>query len=448
MNVPSTSAASPATPDAALGRLLSELRGLERARDDQVLKIVRLIDALPRRAALDALLGPLRPRLAELRPPRPLTLPRLLFRPLDPLIVNDREWREGEGTLPRGALVPLARLVEAGLDPGQLATLRAALQNHHFNETSVVEAIGRRLWPLAAPLLRELREGGGLPAAPPAGMSAAAFLECAHLAGFLLGELPAFERGVKLLWEGGGGETVHPLLRGAVYEGHATFLAALRWLRHALGDCREVYAVLGDLLPLSEGSRELRARLAAYVRDVQEGIAAFIADLAKAEAEGEGISALARRVRETAAILRGLEICRKKGGTFASLDERGIDPPTLLRRLDDACHALVETLLRRRIIERGAGEGDAAGAVRREADLLAILELQEAGRMLAASGVDYDHFLRETRTAIEQGKGTVGQLGLATRTRLLELLAGPEAAYAFFVRHGTPGREGGQPPRP
>jgi hypothetical protein len=380
----------------------------------------------------------LRPRLGALRPPRPLTLPRLLFRPLDPLIVDEGAWKEGEGTLPRPVLVPLTRLFAATLAPEQHASLQAALAAHHFNETSVVEAIGERLWPLAGRFFRGLGEVP--PEALPPGMSPSQGLACARLAGFFLEERPAFERVAKLLREGGGEEALHPLLRSALYHGPATFLGAMRWLRTRcpLGGTSAVFAVLGDLLPHSEATREQRAVIAAYVRRLQEEILAFIADPAKEEACGERITGLARRIRDTAAVLRGLEVCRKKNNAFASLNERGLDPPALLKRLDDACHALVETLLRRRILEREEEAETTPRAAEREADLLAILELEEAGRLLAASGADYDHLLKETRAAVEEGRGALGRLGSAARTRLLELLAGPEAAYAFFTRESAP----------
>ena len=63
------------------------------ASDSQLLKIAAVVDAQPDRDQLDDLVAGMRPRLARLRPPRPLRFERLLFTPLDPLIVPPQRWR-------------------------------------------------------------------------------------------------------------------------------------------------------------------------------------------------------------------------------------------------------------------------------------------------------------------------------------------------------------------
>jgi hypothetical protein len=77
------------------------------ASNAQMLQIVALVDAMPERGAADALIVPLRPRLARLRPPRPLSFTRLMFSPLDKLIVAAPSWRRGSLSVPRTALAPI-----------------------------------------------------------------------------------------------------------------------------------------------------------------------------------------------------------------------------------------------------------------------------------------------------------------------------------------------------
>src|ERR1700712_4282876 len=86
-------------------------RGLAQARDEQILKVVAMVDAMPERGAADQLIAPLRARLAQLRPPRPLRFARLLFLPLDPLIVSALRWRAEQPTIPRSAIPSLAAAV-------------------------------------------------------------------------------------------------------------------------------------------------------------------------------------------------------------------------------------------------------------------------------------------------------------------------------------------------
>jgi hypothetical protein len=416
-------------PDAPLERLLTELRGLQSARDDQVMKIVGLIDALPRRGALDKLLDPLRPRLARLHPPRPLTFPRLLFRPLDPLIVDDAAWREGEGTLPRGLLLPLAREVEKGLDPDQFAALEGEIRRHSFAETTLVEKLSARLSALAGPVLTALTAP---PSGPyPAGMSGEMALALAHLAGRLLTERPALETVVRGLRAGGGDEAARVLLRGALYRGPLDFLATMRLLSAATGSCSQIFAILGSLASTSETAREQRETVGGFLQGQVARVKTFLNEAAGMAGEAAGVTRLAARVRELGTMLRGLELCAQKGGTFPALSERGADPATLTQKLDDLCHSLVSEGLRTRVLERPV-TGAPGETAEREADLAALLELMDAGRLIAKSGADYDFFLREARSAVEKGVGEMGKLDPVARARLLEYLAGAEAAYAFY----------------
>src|ERR1700733_6125043 len=65
------------------------------ADDDKIRQIVGLLDDSPDHHALHAVLDPLRPRLAALRPARPLRFTRLLFTPFADLLVPARAWKPG-----------------------------------------------------------------------------------------------------------------------------------------------------------------------------------------------------------------------------------------------------------------------------------------------------------------------------------------------------------------
>ena len=63
---------------------LAEIRALNRhlvsAQDAKILKVVAMVDALPQRGEADNLIEPLRARLAQLRPGRPLAVGLLRLR--------------------------------------------------------------------------------------------------------------------------------------------------------------------------------------------------------------------------------------------------------------------------------------------------------------------------------------------------------------------------------
>ncbi|HEY1412327.1 MAG TPA: hypothetical protein VGF36_09305, partial [Rhodopila sp.] len=82
-----------------------------KASDPRVRRIVAKIDAMAHRGPADALIEPLRLRLRMLHPPRPLRFGRLLFHPLDPLIVPTSRWRPGRHAIPRTALMPIVEQV-------------------------------------------------------------------------------------------------------------------------------------------------------------------------------------------------------------------------------------------------------------------------------------------------------------------------------------------------
>src|SRR5947209_19572064 len=95
------------------------LRGLAHdlrdASDSAILRITQVIDTMPDRGATDQLLDGLRPRLSSLRPPRPRTLARELFTPLDPVIVASGAWRPGLAAIPRSVIAPVTALVREHL---------------------------------------------------------------------------------------------------------------------------------------------------------------------------------------------------------------------------------------------------------------------------------------------------------------------------------------------
>jgi hypothetical protein len=131
-------------------------RGLVDARDEQILRVVAMVDAMPNRGAADELIAPLRMRLAQLKPPRPLRFARLLFLPLDPLIVPAAHWRAGQSTIPRSAIPSLAASVATEL--GTVARKVAAMiEGRTTQEVELVAAAGALLWRPAAELLADAK---------------------------------------------------------------------------------------------------------------------------------------------------------------------------------------------------------------------------------------------------------------------------------------------------
>jgi hypothetical protein len=142
---------------------------LGQARDEHLAQVVALVDALPQRGAADALIAPLRPRLALLAPMRPVTAMRLMFSPLDPVIVPGPGWRPGLPAVPRLALGCLGAAVMARIGPVAEAVQGMIAGMSPQAATAAGARVGVTLWPAAAAVLDALpvppdwTETAGLP---------------------------------------------------------------------------------------------------------------------------------------------------------------------------------------------------------------------------------------------------------------------------------------------
>ena len=131
---------------ATLRGLANDLRD---ASDSVVLRVTLAIDTLADRGSADKLLDGLRPRLTSLRPPRPHALSRVLFTPLDPVIVTTGSWRSGSLSIPRSVIAPITTLIRGRLPDA------AAIEAH----ITAGEEPHPQLWKDAARILGE----GALP---------------------------------------------------------------------------------------------------------------------------------------------------------------------------------------------------------------------------------------------------------------------------------------------
>ena len=138
---------------ATLRGLANDLRD---ASDSVILRVTLAIDTLAERGSADRLLDGLRPRLSALRPPRPHALSRVLFTPLDPVIVATGSWRSGNPSIPRSVIAPITALIRARLPDAAAVEARLAAG----------EEPGPQLWKDAAAILAdgELPEAWSLPA--------------------------------------------------------------------------------------------------------------------------------------------------------------------------------------------------------------------------------------------------------------------------------------------
>ena len=137
-------------PPARSGHVVRSLSDeLLHASDSKLLKVTQMIDRLPDRGDADQLLAPIRSRLAQLRPSRPMTRTRLLFTPLDTVVAAAARWQPGDLAIPRSLIQPLANLLLPRI-PGELPP------DLHDADDAVLTRAGAPLWSAAAAELATL----------------------------------------------------------------------------------------------------------------------------------------------------------------------------------------------------------------------------------------------------------------------------------------------------
>ena len=388
---------------------------LQQAPDQVITRVVAMMDSLPQRGMADTLLADVRPRLRLLQPPRPIRLPRLLFMPLEGVLVAPAQWRGRDDLVPRSAILPIAVALRAQVEP-LAEELEAAALGHSTAEEALMATLGARLWPVAG--------AAALPAALP---------------GWSEAGLPA--------------EATAPVLR----------LCAAVW-RHAVPLWRAREAVAGEaqvetllqaaLAPLAaEGPAPLAAGMVLLLRNAaRPGLVASVAG-------GLSPSVNALAAQEMAAMLMRDAAAVGTAASPAGLAEAAA---LLLRRLEDvegsfgiaarevwrthgvaqrsgsgaACHARYAAALEASLL---GPAGRAAAGPRAEDEVVAALEAAARGlRRLEATGrrlgqeARFDRTLRDAVAGLARLAGKGGGLTRIELARLVEILAGPDAALKLL----------------
>ena len=138
----------------------SAIRALSRdiveTSDWQARRIVAMVDAMATRGQADQLIVPLRRQHRTSRLPRPLRFKRLLFTPLDQLMAPADRWEMGQNTIPRSALTPMADHVRQVMGREADAIARV-LMGKTTTDAQLITRLGRKLWPMAARILADSR---------------------------------------------------------------------------------------------------------------------------------------------------------------------------------------------------------------------------------------------------------------------------------------------------
>lgn len=385
-------------------------RGLATAPDAQIARIVAMVDAMDNRGAADDMIAPLRPRLAQLRPPRPLRFGRLLFIPLDTLIVPTPEWRQDDPTLPRSAIEPLAQIVrDAMRDTAQ--AIDDAIKGQVASDVQTVRSAGRILWPGAAAILATSET-------PPAAwakaqLPAACFVPIAQCVAVLLGQTDRLDT---LFAESDIGVTLQqdalaPLLGIAAARDANTLTMMIALVLARLPAARQLLGGMSRLLGITSSamSRSIEQALTVLVDrlETRGGVETLVI--------GSQLDQAANEVRRILDLLDGLYAQRQADDWPSRL-------AAIMRRLNASCRLRFAVALE--VEFEAALQAPRSSALEDAARGLRALQ-EQAARIGGSSSY---------QEPIEQAVGRASNtaISLIDRVRLVEILLGPDEALALL----------------
>lgn len=397
---------------------------LNGASDTQLRRVVALVEEMTRRGAADALIAPLRHRLARLRPSRRPRLGRLLFLPLDPLIVAPPMWRPGDPTIPRPALGPLTHTVRLALGP-IAKDIDALIAGGSSDDPAMIEEAGALLWPRAADILVTAEQPAGW---AELGLNARSYREIATGTAAVLARHALLESVVRNCRSnpGSAAETlIEPIIATLAEEDAAGQVFVIGVLLARLPYPGALLTVLERSARGSPSLRQAsdRATLAVLDRlDTRHGVEARINETPLADAQ--------REIPRIAALV-------------SELEGRAGDPKTrsrlraLHQRLDMACRARFADCVTVEFLAPLRAMSDTIDPTAQrllESTARQLRGLEAAMRPIGGAAI-YDTLMGQAASAVAAiGGGDPSSVVRAAR--LVEILEGPDAAMSVLEQGG------------
>ncbi|HUN41456.1 MAG TPA: hypothetical protein VMU81_14295 [Acetobacteraceae bacterium] len=417
--LPNTQTSRDWSPTAELAALQASLAAVD---DTKIPKLLRVIDAVEHRGATDALVAPFRARMAQLQPARPLQLARLLFLPLNPLIVPSAAWEAKAPTIPRSTLVPMVDAIRdaMGKDASTVDRMVAGRTTHDHR---VIAEAGPILWSAAAQALptaaTPLRwtESSGLPVelfATIAGNTAEVFAQVLRLQTWRA----EAETGTAVRTSAMQNMLMEVCRRRP--EGLTMVIALLlARLPQAAGVLRRAILEIGGTAAVA-----IRAAMDAALLNLVERLVA---------PSGIETAVLATHLRESGAEVYRLTRLLASATTDDATGAWRRRLSGLRQRLDGSCRLRFTLGLQTdflQILKDPSIQPDAGLLNRLEEAARGLRELADEATQIGSAAL-YAELLREATEAIK-AVGSDGNFTLADRVRLVEILAGPDEAWTLL----------------
>jgi hypothetical protein len=411
---------SPARPDASPdGR--QTMRALHNdlltANDEKIRQIVGLLDNSSDGQGLHIVLDPLRPRLAALRPVRPLRFARLLFIPLSDLLVPARNWKPGQATIPRSILKAISSTVRAEFGD----EIDCQIDGHDTSELDVVASAGASLWGRAGRLLAL--------APPPVGWADTGLPETAYaplaraIATVLRRAVPLqallreAELGVLQPTEKTIGDIVSNMADEPV-EGRVLVLKLI--LQH----CPHA----GELLRRLTNSTDTPAERALLQKAMEAGVENILTEI-------EDVPVLTGSLSDVASQIQRLTILLKDLNSETDSPRQRARLRIIREKMNVLCRdRFIEGMQESLFMPLSGAPAPVDAAAQRVLENCArdLRSIETIGRKLG-SGSIYDASLADAGAAVEAATDS-GTLTCMRAVRLVEILSGAEQAEKFYYR--------------
>jgi hypothetical protein len=397
------------------------------AADPRVMRALAMADAMishgpAEPSAAEPFIVPMRQRLTTLRPPQPLRFTRLMFHPLDRLIVPAARWQPGQPAIPRQALMPMARHVRLAMG-AEATAIDAGIVGRTTADTELIARLGRSLWPAAARALATTATPKTWKAAK---LGEAAYRPLASIVATLLTEAAALDT---LCLETATGllpptaEIVTALLGRVAKMNPAALSMMITLLLDRLPEA-------AGLLPQARDGQAAAAIQAAMDKaaDLLLGQLGQLAGGTEARIAAGTLAEAGATASRIATLLTHLET--------PTVEPRRRDRlRAVRRRLNAGCKARFVSALQADLL----APLQHTGPPLTPADITALeaaargLRVLENGARLAGSGSTYDLLLGKAAEAIK-GNAMRDRLSLTDQVRLVEILSGSDAALALLDR--------------
>ena len=400
------------------------------AGDSKIMRILALVDDVADPTAIQTLLDPLRPRLALLRPTRPLRLSRLLFMPLDPLIVPARDWKAGEPAVPRTALTSVFKAVRAGLG-SETSFIDKIMVSLKSDAPRALALAGETLWPRAAEILavasepEDWSETGLRPGVwPDLAKSIAAVLRRAS-------QLRRLARDAEIGVVETDTDSVNDILRHNEDEPPVAYAMIVRLI---LLQAPHATPLLRQIVSSNRNPADKIMMRQAIDREMDRAVtemensAEFANEIGRA-----GLDDATAEIRRMTTLLREVEL-----DTSAVIRRSRLQ--SIREKLGQACQMRFANGMKDGLVTpltAALGPVDSAGQNGLESCARDLRRMEIVARKVSDSG-SYEQQMKHASDTVRAAAAS-GTLTLVRQLRLIEILFGPEAAELMYWEGKAPG---------